>query len=933
MNDLLCSECSDRLFVYGYYNVHNEGDEQYKETMKPLLVQLGLCDPKTDVLFINFDEDNKKLFNGQEIIRPKDTDVIVLGGGDILNKYTMKHFYERFHDHKGPIYAVSVGIPFISDFVSIVDKLQNVNHFYVRSTYHVPIIEYFFPGRCTFIEDACKFLFGSGPHGHGHNHNPRALHMKRSFKINRTITGGPRNNRPIGISGRDSSSSDSDSDPRRRRRRRRSSNKINVCSLMNLPTNNISTHSFHNEKVVMCLSYSMYDNNNIKPEPTSDVPIIKAFHSLVQYFNNLGFQIVFVPFCTDPEKNDITFHKIVNGNNKGNIVIDRKLTTREVIKYLSDSSLIVSSKFHASLYAYYLNKKFIAISSTNKVKYLLRDIQYTGPKINVSDNLITLNENELYDYIVNGNIRYSNVLESLVKHYKNQVNYRQDKDQTNQNQNQGYISIESRIKKVLDEILSNPTSNSENLAKIVLYHLFHTGPGQLFNNIEYLHGLTEKISNGTFQQNITQECSWLITDYLEKHIYNYYYKNQIPESSNNDKLYNITYIDQHDTSGVHRFGWAYVYDHLVPFSGTHEKLPLLDLYVDRTFHWDSDLMARIGVIPYTRPWYGVIHHTFNTSFSSYNCIELFKNKYFLESLRHCKGLIVLSEYLKKDFQKILDIIPIENYYNHRVPVHVIYHPTELTVPKFRLEKFLKNDDKKLLHIGAWLRDLYSFYTLNIDKPTGCFSGFYNTSTAGTIRLNKCAIKGSHMNNYFPDKNFLGQLHGFLAGNEHEHREYEQSEQSDDEQLFCSTGPNTGPGPYCSRDKIKNNWYQQFYKDTSNKIHSVRVIEKLSNDDYDEILTENIVFLNLIDASAINVLIECMARETPIVINKIPPVIELLGLEYPLYYNSLGQVPGLLTLKKIKQAHHYLKRLDKSPISIHTFMHQIKKIIGPSMIFE
>ncbi len=79
------------------------------------------------------------------------------------------------------------------------------------------------------------------------------------------------------------------------------------------------------------------------------------------------------------------------------------------------------------------------------------------------------------------------------------------------------------------------------------------------------------------------------------------------------------------------------------------------------------------------------------------------------------------------------------------------------------------------------------------------------------------------------------------------------------------------------------------------------------------MDENIVFLNLIDASAVNTLIEC------VVINKLPAIVEILGDSYPLFYNNLEEITGLVTLKNIEKAHIYIRKLDKTNLKIETFI--------------
>jgi hypothetical protein len=98
------------------------------------------------------------------------------------------------------------------------------------------------------------------------------------------------------------------------------------------------------------------------------------------------------------------------------------------------------------------------------------------------------------------------------------------------------------------------------------------------------------------------------------------------------------------------------------------------------------------------------------------------------------------------------------------------------------------------------------------------------------------------------------------------------------------------------------------------------------EEYDELLSENIVFIDLYDAAANNSILECIVRNTPIIINKIEPVIEYLGEDYPLYFHYLNEIPLLLGDKdKILKAHNYLKSLNKRMLSIENFTNQLLNI--------
>jgi hypothetical protein len=69
--------------------------------------------------------------------------------------------------------------------------------------------------------------------------------------------------------------------------------------------------------------------------------------------------------------------------------------------------------------------------------------------------------------------------------------------------------------------------------------------------------------------------------------------------------------------------------------------------------------------------------------------------------------------------------------------------------------------------------------------------------------------------------------------------------------------------------------------------------------------------HLFGASANNVVVECIARSAPLLVNRLEPVVEYLGQDYPLWYDHLSEIPGLLTPQRILDAHYYLEGLDKS----------------------
>ena len=89
--------------------------------------------------------------------------------------------------------------------------------------------------------------------------------------------------------------------------------------------------------------------------------------------------------------------------------------------------------------------------------------------------------------------------------------------------------------------------------------------------------------------------------------------------------------------------------------------------------------------------------------------------------------------------------------------------------------------------------------------------------------------------------------------------------------------------------------------------SVSVKDFVSNEEYDEILSSSVVLCLLYAAAANNLVLECIARHTPIIINPLPSVVEYLGEEYPLYASTVEMADFLLSDQKLIQAaSHYLR---------------------------
>lgn len=96
--------------------------------------------------------------------------------------------------------------------------------------------------------------------------------------------------------------------------------------------------------------------------------------------------------------------------------------------------------------------------------------------------------------------------------------------------------------------------------------------------------------------------------------------------------------------------------------------------------------------------------------------------------------------------------------------------------------------------------------------------------------------------------------------------------------------------------------------------------------YDFLLSRNVVGTEMFSASASNGVLDCLVRDCPIIVNRLPGVQEYLGPFYPLYFDRIEDVPGLLDFGRIKDGHQYLRELDKSFLSIERFVGGVKDFI-------
>lgn len=474
----------------------------------------------------------------------------------------------------------------------------------------------------------------------------------------------------------------------------------------------------------------------------------------------------------------------------------------------------------------------------------------------------------------------------------------------------------------------------------------------------YMYGFIDSMMRDPFR--VREYVEWIVNDHAHK-----------ATTRDDGRRFNLDYIRQQDFTGAHRSGWAFAVDHLRALHSEHGVY--LDTCMDRTFHWGCDALSQAGVLPYTHSWCGIVHHTPLEQYTDYNVASMVRNPVFQQSLITCRGIYVLSEALKRWLEETMHAMCLD----HVPLIEVLQHPTEVPPRgrRFSLRRFRTNKSRKLVHIGAWLRDTFAMYEMGLldvaDRETDRAEWNLNRNrrnrrrlsnkplNVGFIRigncrrtLRRCMLRGRNMGLYMPpdalyigangnqDDEGCGACRHDCGACRHDGDQSSivaaaavsipsgEGRGTETTAAAATTTTNTTTGAGWSErfeTQCNNKWVQGLCRYVDERVRTtVELLEGLDDEAYDALLCENIVFLRLYDASACNTLIECVVRNTPILINRLPAVEEVLGKDYPLYYSSLAE--ALAKSRRydlVADAHRYLRRLDKSHYRVESFVEQVR----------
>lgn len=206
----------------------------------------------------------------------------------------------------------------------------------------------------------------------------------------------------------------------------------------------------------------------------------------------------------------------------------------------------------------------------------------------------------------------------------------------------------------------------------------------------------------------------------------------------------------HGSSKLHRGGWHAIIQHLKDgnYITNPDGVGLTDIMEDY-FVWKNNPTLQ-------KDWVGISHFTHNPApIDSDVHIDITLNKSnFLHSLEYCRGIVVLSDYMKDYFQsKIGD----------RAKIYSIKFPIPDGVLTFDLNSFTENQNKKIISLGKNMRRVTSIYRLDTHLPKIWLSGQPNKNSVlpkvikearmlglKNLNLNSVELYYSHNHSEFDD---------------------------------------------------------------------------------------------------------------------------------------------------------------------------------------
>lgn len=131
------------------------------------------------------------------------------------------------------------------------------------------------------------------------------------------------------------------------------------------------------------------------------------------------------------------------------------------------------------------------------------------------------------------------------------------------------------------------------------------------------------------------------------------------------------------------------------------------------------------------------------------------------------------------------------------------------------------------------------------------------------------------------------------------------------------------------DELKTTYPKKWMPGKKGLVSTVPIEYVEDYEEYDSILCSNIIVIPLVASSANNSILEIIAMNIPAFVSRLPSTEEYLGKDYPMFFQTKEEVEDILNHEKkmhalYKKTHDYLKKMNKSDLSMVTFQTNVIK---------
>jgi len=127
-----------------------------------------------------------------------------------------------------------------------------------------------------------------------------------------------------------------------------------------------------------------------------------------------------------------------------------------------------------------------------------------------------------------------------------------------------------------------------------------------------------------------------------------------------------------------------------------------------------------------------------------------------------------------------------------------------------------------------------------------------------------------------------------------------------------------------KNDFVNEWNDHILK--YNKVKNINIINELTDEEYLKIFEKSCIFIDLEDSVGSNIILECLKFNTPFITRYNKSIEEYVGYDYPLYFENINELELLtdenIFFTAVKDAHEYLKKMDKTHIELMSFNKKI-----------